>query len=181
MAIESYFDETTNRLTLSHPDKKQITFCPDTESDILIDWTKDLIPDGRSGSVKLIRAKVAAMTDTEYQSITICSSSSHSSLASEMGLDLSKKRWRGNLWIDELEPWEEMTWIGKIVQIGNVQFDVIENVQRCMATTANPETGVRDADTLGALKAHGHQNFSVYAIAKNNGDLRLGDKLRVLD
>jgi uncharacterized protein YcbX len=168
-------------LTLSHPDKKQITFCPDTESDILIDWTRDLIPDGRSGSVKLIRAKVAAMTDTEYQSITICSSSSHNSLASEMGLDLSKKRWRGNLWIDELEPWEEMTWIGKIVQIGNVQFEVIENVQRCMATTANPETGVRDADTLGALKAHGHQNFSVYAIAKNNGDLRLGDKLRVLD
>ena len=181
MAIESYFDATTNRLTLSHPDKKQITFCPDTESDILIDWTKDLIPDGRSGSVKLIRAKVAAMTDTEYQSITICSSSSHNSLASEMGLDLSKKRWRGNLWIDELEPWEEMNWIGKIVQIGNVQFEVIENVQRCMATTANPETGVRDADTLGALKAHGHQNFSVYAIAKNNGDLRLGDKLRVLD
>ena len=181
MAIESYFDEATNRLTLSHPDKKQITFCPDTESDILIRWTKDLIPDGRSGSVKLIRAKVAAMTDTEYQSITICNSSSHSSLASEMGLDLSKKRWRGNLWIDELEPWEEMNWIGKIVQIGNVQFNVIESVQRCMATTANPETGVRDADTLGALKAHGHQNFSVYAIAKNNGDLRLGDKLRVLD
>ena len=50
-----------------------------------------------------------------------------------------------------------------------------------MATTANPETGVRYADTLGALKAHGHQNFSVYAIAKNNGDLRLGDKLTVLD
>ena len=74
-----------------------------------------------------------------------------------------------------------MTRIGKIVQTGNEKFDVIENVQRCMATTANPETGVRDADTLGALKAHGHQNFSVYAIAKNNGDLRLGDKLRVLD
>ena len=108
MAIESYFDETTNRLTLSHPDKKQITLCPDTESDLLIGWTKDLIPDGRSGSVKLIIAKVSAMTDTEYQSITICSSSSHNRLASEMGLDLSKKRWRGNLWIDELEPWEEM-------------------------------------------------------------------------
>ena len=181
MAIESYFDETTNRLTLSHPDKKQITFCPDTESDLLIGWTKDLIPDGRSGSVKLIRAKVSAMTDTEYQSITICSSSSHNRLASERGLDLSKQRWRGNRWIDEREPWEEMNRIGKIVQIGNVQLDVIADVQRCMATTANPETGVRDADTLGALKAHGRQNVSVYAIAESNGDLRLGDKLTVLD
>ena len=46
-----------------------------------------------------------------------------------------------------------MEWIGKIVQIGNIQFDIVEPVQRCMATTANPETGVRDADTLGALQA----------------------------
>ena len=37
-----------------------------------------------------------------------------------------------------------MEWIGKIVQIGNIQFDIVEPVQRCMATTANPETGVRD-------------------------------------
>ena len=51
-----------------------------------------------------------------------------------------------------LEPWEELEWIGKIVQIGNIQFDIVEPVQRCMATTANPETGVRDADTLGALQ-----------------------------
>ena len=50
-----------------------------------------------------------------------------------------------------------------------------------MATTANPETGVRDADTLGALQAHGHQNFSVYAVAKNNGTLSLGDKLTLID
>jgi uncharacterized protein YcbX len=98
-----------------------------------------------------------------------------------MGLDLSKNRWRGNLWIDDLDPWTEMDWIGKIVQIGTVQFDIVEPVQRCMATTANPETGIRDADTLGALQAHGHQNFSVYAVARNNGNLSLGDKLTVID
>jgi len=181
MAIETHFDEKKNTLTMSHPNKEEITFCPDTEGEKLIQWTKDLIPSGRSGSAKLIKAKSAAMTDTDYPSITICSSTSHQSLASEMGLDLSKNRWRGNLWIDDLEPWTEMDWIGKIVQIGTVQFDIVEAVQRCMATTANPETGIRDADTLGALQAHGHQNFSVYAVARNDGNLSVGDKLTVID
>ena len=181
MAIATHFDEKKNTLTMSHPNKEEITFCPDTEGEKLIQWTKDLIPGDRSGSAKLIRARSAAMTDTDYPSITICSSTSHQALASEMGLDLSKNRWRGNLWIDDLDPWTEMDWIGKIVQIGTVQFDIVEPVQRCMATTANPETGIRDADTLGALQAHGHQNFSVYAVARNNGNLRLGDKLTVID
>jgi len=166
---------------MSHPTKNDLIFCPDTEGEKLIDWTKDLIPSDRSGSAKLIRAQTAAMTDTDYPSITICSSTSHDALAEEMGCDLSKNRWRGNLWIDDLKPWEEMEWVGKTVQIGNIQFDIVEPVQRCMATTANPETGVRDADTLGALQAHGHQNFSVYAVAKNNGTLSLGDKLTLID
>jgi len=181
MAISANFDETTNILKMSHPNKNDLIFCPDTEGDKLIEWTKDLIPSDRSGSAKLIKAKASAMTDTDYPSITICSSTSHDALAKEMGCDLSKNRWRGNLWIDDLEPWEEMEWIGKIVQIGNIKFDIVEPVQRCMATTANPETGVRDADTLGALQSHGHQNFSVYAVAKNNGTLSLDDKLTLID
>ena len=181
MAIAANFDEATNTLTMSHPTKNDLIFCPDTQGEKLIEWTKDLIPSDRSGSAKLIRAQAAAMTDTDYPSITICSSTSHDALAKEMGCDLSKDRWRGNLWIDDLKPWEEMEWVGKIVQIGNIQFDIVEPVQRCMATTANPETGIRDADTLGALQAHGHQNFSVYAVAKNNGTLSLGDKLTLID
>ena len=181
MAIAANFDESTNTLKMSHPNKSGLTFCPDTEGEKLIEWTKDLIPNDRSRSAKVIRAQASAMTDTDYPSITICSSTSHDALAKEMGCDLSKNRWRGNLWIDNLEPWEELEWIGKIVQIGNIQFDIVEPVQRCMATTANPETGVRDADTLGALQGHGHQNFSVYAVAKNNGTLSLGDKLKLID
>ena len=107
MAIATNFDEATNILKMSYPTKNDLIFCPDTQGEKLIDWTKDLIPSDRSGSAKLIRAQAAAMTDTDYPSITICSSTSHDALAKEMGCDLSKNRWRGNLWIDNLEPWEE--------------------------------------------------------------------------
>ncbi len=56
-----------------------------------------------------------------------------------------------------------------------------ELVVRCLATTANPETGERDADTLKCLKENwGHQNFSVYAEVLTGGDIRLGDSVEVL-
>ena len=44
-----------------------------------------------------------------------------------------------------------------------------------MATTANPETGVRDADTLGALNSWGHQDMGVYGIVQTGGLMSLGD------
>ena len=50
MAIATHFDEKKNTLTMSHPNKEELTFCPDTEGEKLIQWTKDLIPSGRSGS-----------------------------------------------------------------------------------------------------------------------------------
>ena len=40
---------------------------------------------------------------------------------------------------------------------------------------ANPATGRRDADTLGALGDLGHQEFGVYAQVIDGGTLALGD------
>ena len=52
---------------------------------------------------------------------------------------------------------------------------------RCLATTANPDTGLRDADTLGALNAlSGHQDFGLYARVIEPGTLSLDDTLELL-
>jgi MOSC domain-containing protein YiiM len=52
---------------------------------------------------------------------------------------------------------------------------------RCLATTANPDTGLRDADTLGALNALcGHQDFGLYARVIEPGTLSLDDTLELL-
>ena len=52
---------------------------------------------------------------------------------------------------------------------------------RCLATATNPVTGVRDTDTLGALKnTFGHQHFGVYAVVTKDGHVALGDQAQVL-
>jgi uncharacterized protein YcbX len=66
------------------------------------------------------------------------------------------------------------------VQIGDAVFHVRERIARCLATTANPDTGERDADTLGVLKSWGHQDFGVYAVVLRGGDIKLGDTVTLL-
>jgi uncharacterized protein YcbX len=183
MAIDAELDETRGEITLRHPDRSDIRFRPDDAEDAarFLDWVRPLCPPDRAQPKRIYSAADVAMTDTDFASVSILSLSSNHALGDEMGLELSPLRWRGNLWLDGLEPWEERGWIGKRIRIGEVVFEVKEHIVRCLATTANPKTGARDADTLGALNAlHGAQEFGVYATVVDGGTLRRGDDMELL-
>ena len=49
-------------------------------------------------------------------------------------------------------PHEEDAWIGGTVRIGEALVRVTKQDARCRMTTRNPDTGVRDFDTLRAIK-----------------------------
>ena len=53
-------------------------------------------------------------------------------------------------------------------------------IQRCRHTEANPETGRRDADTLGVLQSWGHRDMGVYAVVTQGGDIAVGDEMELL-
>ena len=91
-----------------------------------------------------------------------------------------RHRWRSNIWIDGQAPWAEFNWIGKDIAIGGAILRVKEPTTRCISTAANPDTGQRDADTLGALQHFGHQDFSVLAEVIQDGTIAIGDSLQVL-
>ena len=181
MAIDLVWDEAQNTMTLTHPKLPDLIINPDEAEDQkrFLKWAAPLIPDNRAQSTQLVRAVSRGMTDTDYPSITIGNKSSHRAVEQKLGQDISHLRWRCNFWLDGLGPWEEFEWIGKDIMIGDVTFEVRERCVRCLATTANPKTGMRDADTLGALEAWGHREFTVYATPKTSGNLRLGDPVRL--
>ncbi|WP_243611509.1 MOSC domain-containing protein [Shimia aestuarii] len=182
MAINASVDETSGTVTLSHPHRPDLRFDPDTDQAAFLDWVRPLMPENRSASAKLLRPTQNGMTDTDFPSVSLLNLASNDALSSAMGgAPLSMLRWRGNIHLEGLAPWEEQGWLGKRLRIGTVEFEVREEIVRCLATTANPETGERDADTLGALNAtFGHQNFGVYAVVTQSGDIALGDRLEVL-
>jgi uncharacterized protein YcbX len=93
-----------------------------------------------------------------------------------MGAELTPRRFRGNIWLDGLAPWEEFGWVGREIAVGGARLRVVERVVRCNLTRTNPETGIRDADTLGALETHyGHKDFGVYCEVIAGGTVTEGD------
>lgn len=182
-AITAFSHPATGKLTLSHPDRTDITIDPEDASDggLFIQWVTPVSNGSRLLPARLVRAPDEAMTDTGYQSISIINLASHRAYEAHLGHALSPMRWRGNLLIDGLEPWEEMGWVGKTLRVGAAELEVVEPSKRCRATEANPETGERDVNTLAALKSGwGHQFMGVYCTVKLSGALRQGDKIDLL-
>jgi hypothetical protein len=56
--------------------------------------------------------------------------------------------------IDGVEPHAEDGWIGSRVRVGGAAILVREHVGRCAVTTRDPDTGIRDLDTLDAIAAY---------------------------
>lgn len=169
-----------DRVTLSHPNRPDLTFHPDTEQDLFLEWVRPLMPADRAASARIVRVPGRGMTDSDYPSVSLCNMASHRAIEQRLGRELSICRWRGNICFDGLPLWEEFDWLDRDVQVGEAVFHVRERITRCMATTANPDTGVRDADTLGALRSWDHQDFGVYAEVIRQGTIRPGDKVQVL-
>jgi hypothetical protein len=178
MAISARTEGDT--VTLTHPERPELHFQPDTQQDAFLDWVKPLMPADRAASARIVRVPGRGMTDSDFPSISLCNMATHRAVEQKLGQELSPVRWRGNIWFDGLPLWEEFEWLGREVQIGQAVLHVRERITRCLATTANPDTGARDADTLAALNTWDHQDFGVYAEVIRGGEVKTGDKVQLL-
>ena len=88
-------------------------------------------------------------------------------------------RFRGNLYIDGLEAWGEMRWVGKEIAVGDaVRLKVVDPIGRCAATNVDPKTGVRDLNIpLTLRRGFGHSECGVYAKVVQGGVVKTGDAL----
>lgn len=182
MAITAHLVEATRTLTLTHPDRPDLTFRPDHAPDTqrFLEWVKPLCTAERQPA-RIYHVPGRGMTDTDYPSVSLINLASGRALSAQMGSDLSPLRWRANFWVDGWQAFAERDLVGKRISIGDVVLEVAEPKTRCKATTANPATGVRDADTLAALRTRfGDQNFGVYAKVIAGGEVRTGDRIEVL-
>lgn len=181
MAISAKLDEAAGRLTLRHPDLPDLSFDPETEARAFLDWVAPLMPADRAAPARIVRAPGRGMTDSAFPSVAILNAASNRALGEALGQDLSPHRWRGNLWVEGPEPWAEVAWLGRDLRIGGAILRVEERITRCKATTANPDTGRIDADTLGGLSRIGQgQEFGLYARVVRSGRIARGDPVEVL-
>lgn len=94
---------------------------------------------------------------------------------------LDYRRFRGNFLLDNLNPWEEFTWIGKRICIGSAELEVIRPAMRCPATSVNPQTGERDQKIPDNLQSKfGHGFCGVYARVVKSGTVNINDPIEII-
>ena len=88
------------------------------------------------------------------------------------------QRFRGNLYIEGIQAWEERNWIGKIVKINNISFRVEKNIPRCVAINLKPNTDDNSLNLLQSLKKnYNHFDMGIYLTALEDGKITVGDTI----
>lgn len=91
--------------------------------------------------------------DSREGLVTLYSEESLNALAEKLGdQTLDGRRFRANIVVAGVnEPFEELSWVGKRVIIGDSEFRAVKPVPRCLATHVNPVTGESDRGVMGVL------------------------------
>lgn len=171
-------ESTGSGIRLTHPDRPALEIDPASDGGILGGWIGDLWPDNRPGPARLVKAPAQGMTDVDYASVSIGNLASLRALSQRAGFDIDMRRFRINLWLDGLAPWEEIDLLKGDITLGSATLTPVEPIERCRAPDANPANGTRDIGMLRLLEdGWNTRNFGVYFKVKTAGTARVGDTL----
>jgi hypothetical protein len=98
------------------------------------------------------------------------------------------RRFRMTIGVDGVEAHAEDAWLGRRVRVGDAVVEVRGNVGRCVVTKTNPDTGIRDLETLDAIDAYRcdvptteRLPFGVWCEVVEPGRVALGDPVDPLE
>ncbi|MFD1956864.1 MOSC domain-containing protein [Paenibacillus thailandensis] len=120
----------------------------------------------------------------EEEHIQLVTDASMKKLKEIWGQEADDRRFRPNLFISlaEKTPFIEETWFGKRIKIGrDVEFEIIRHCERCMIVTVNPDNAEINAPLLKTIVKERNNRFGVYASVIKTGEIRVDDKVYLLD
>ena len=140
---------------------------------------KNLTSSAENANLNLLEAENGGLSDTCSQWVTVGASASANELIRAFSLDDSYFRFRLNIWIETITPFEEFNWVGQKAKIGDAELEFQSPVGRCNAINVSAETGDITHQLLPReMRMHfGHSNLGVFARVIKSGKISQTDKL----
>ena len=180
-ALETRFDESSSELTVLRNGK---TVAHGKLTDpvgraIIEDFFAAYMGRDIMGKPYLVDAgQDIALTDQKDKLVSIINLASVRDLERIGGEKIDPLRFRGNIYIDGIDPWSEFKWIGNNITAGSALLSVRERTGRCGAININPETGTRDQNLMKALQSgFGHTDMGVFIDVLKDGNISIGDAI----
>src|SRR5581483_2223922 len=105
--------------------------------------------------LRLVRADAQGAGIDRVHVVSVITDGSLRALARHAGVDeIDGRRFRMTIELEGGGEHQEDEWIGGDLDVGDARIRVTGPVGRCVVTTRNPDTGVSDLDTLGALAGY---------------------------
>lgn len=132
------------------------------------------------GAPKIVFSEGHSFSDVAVKCLHIVNLASVRELERAVGNAVNPLRFRPNIVIDGVAPWEEFSWIGSEIALGGAKLAVLERTARCAATNVDPDTGKRDMAIPAVLqRTWGHTDFGIYARVRKDGAIAIGDAITV--
>ena len=111
-------------------------------------------------------------------SISLINTKSVEDFQNKTNQEIETQRFRGNIFVDGVDAWEERNWIGKIIKINDISFKVEKNIPRGVAINLKPNTDDNSLNLLQTIKkTYNHFDMGVYLTALDNGPINIGDNI----
>ena len=107
--------------------------------------------------------------------VLIVNLASVQAFALEAGVPLDYRRFRANLYVDELEPEEELRWLGRVIRAGKAELEVTSRCERCKVITMDPDTTEATPDILRVLVDLHDERMGMYCRVVMPGTVSVGD------
>jgi uncharacterized protein YcbX len=95
--------------------------------------------------------------------------------ALEAGMPIDPRRFRANLYVDGLEPEEELGWLGRVIRAGDVELEVVDRCERCKVITMDPDTTQATPELLRLLVDRHDERLGMYCRVVRPGRVSVGD------
>lgn len=123
-----------------------------------------------------------AMTDC--RPVSIFSVQTASQLSEELGIDVDKRRFRANLYVDLKSEtgFGEDEFVGRTLRIGTrTAIAVLKRDSRCKISTLDPDTGQPNPEVMKHLARHHEGQAGIYGAVLAEGTIRPGDEISLAD
>jgi hypothetical protein len=182
--VRSLFDDSTETLVISKSGTEIARGDLRTEAGraAIEDAIARIVTSGLRGRPRVVVSPGHSFSDVAPKCLHLVSRQSLTALEGMIGSHVDARRFRPNLVIDGLVPWQELDLVGKKLRTGTTTLEIFKRTERCAATNVDPETGVRDMKIPSFLsKTLGHTDFGVYARIIDGGRIRVGDTFEIAD
>ena len=114
-------------------------------------------------------------------SISLINISSINDFEKKIDHKIDHERFRGNIYIKNINPWVEFEWINKTISINSCLFKVLKKIPRCSATSLILNSDKADINLPKKLKeTYGHIEMGIYLKPLNNGTININDQITII-